>query len=69
MIVHVPFCSSGLPFRRIQRVIFSGGIQTVKDFHCAPVVNADDVPEPRLTLKQIERKKFEKRSEYTTLAH
>ena len=63
MIVHVSFCGS-LLFRHIQRIIFSAGIQSVKNFHCAPVVNADDVPEPRMTLKQIEKKKLEKRSEY-----
>ena len=62
MIVRVSFCS-GLPFRH--HIKFSAGIQTFKNFHCAPVVNAEgDVTEPRLTLKQIERKKFEKRSEY-----
>lgn len=66
MIVHVSFWSS-LSFRRIQKVIFSPGIQTVKDLHCAPVLNADDVAEPRLTLKQIERKKLERRSECTLL--
>ena len=60
MTVRVSFCS--FPFRHMQNF---AGIQTIKKFHNTPVVNAEDVTEPRLTLKQIERKRFEKRSEYT----
>ena len=41
----------------------SGSSGSIKNFHCASVMNSEgEVAEPRLTLKQIERKKIEKKS-------
>lgn len=65
MIVHSTF-SRRVLFFHMQKFVFSssGGSRTIKNFHCASVMNAEDDIEPRLTLKQIERKKLEKRSKY-----
>ena len=50
----------------MQKFVFNGSSSGTicKNFHCASVMNAEDVTEPRLTLKQIERQKLEKRSKY-----
>lgn len=53
-----------LPFYHAQKFVSFVGSRSVKNFHCASVVCAEgEATEPRLTLKQIERKKLEKRSE------
>ena len=50
-------------FHHMRKFVFPVAI---KNFHCASVVNAEgDAAEPRLTLKQIERKKLEKRSKFS----
>jgi len=61
-IMNTSFCTR-LPF--MQNFGSSVGSRAVKNFHCASVAYAEgEATEPRLTLKQIERKKFEKRSKY-----
>jgi len=62
MIVHASI-HNGWYFRHLQKfeLFFA-----IKNFHCASVVSAEGgAAEPRLTLKQIERKKLEKRSKFS----
>ena len=65
MFVYSTFCSR-LHFCQMQKFVFNGSSSgtVCKNIHCASVMNAEDVTEPRLTLKQIERQKLEKRSKY-----
>lgn len=47
---------------------FVGG-RAIKNFHCGSVMNAEgEVTERRLTLKQIERQKLEKKSKYLVVS-
>ena len=65
MFVYSRFCSH-LHFYHMQKFVFNSSPSGTicKNFHCVAVMNAEDVTEPRLTLKQIEKQKLEKRSEY-----
>ena len=68
--MHASFCNR-LPVLHTHKFLLdgsSGSSVKIKSFHCASVMNAEgEATEPRLTLKQMERKKFEKRSKYKKL--